>query len=131
MTTKTTLDISGPVTLARENAGMSQADVAYASRSLPKEFWISQSKVARIERGDHVSAVDVLVLAYVFRMKPEDFSPEAKEAVNGLRLLLPRDHSNDSDTDPTDSGPNHGDVNELSSFVCTRSPHQLQLIAAA
>lgn len=78
---------------AREAAGMSQADVEFASRSqLPKPMWVTQVRVSRLESGkvgeEKADPFEVCFLASLYGVKTSDLSPLAADRMEHVRDLV-------------------------------------------
>lgn len=72
---------------AREVAGMTQMDVIVRMRGeMPRPFWISQSKLQRLEAGKDADPFLLSYLASLYGVKLSELSPEAYEALADERV---------------------------------------------
>lgn len=82
------VDFGSRLRIAREQAGLTLTDVVVELRSvLPRPLWVSQSKLARLEKNDPTEEKAdpflIGVLAYVYNVDLADLSTIAEAALVG------------------------------------------------
>ncbi len=73
---------------ARKAAGLSYAETSYRLRSLPPSMHVSLETIRRVEKRSNPDPVLAAGLARIYDKAPDDWPPELRDALDGLRRVL-------------------------------------------
>lgn len=73
---------------ARKAVGLSYAETTHRLRALPPTMWVSIETIRRMEKRRDPDPILAAGLARIYDKAPDDWPPELRDALDGLRRVL-------------------------------------------